>query len=180
MTCSLVVDHPHVLGRIVRAHLDRVRSASTRLLREQLVVLRPLFNKLAVAIDDEEDVLEPAFPSALRGRLAGGAQPVGVGLRVAARGVERRVRRPGFRSRRERQFAAHGDPDAIRRLGVNAAQRTPRPAVMRMTGVRKRLGPVRHHLVRAGRPILMALPGFRLCGKLRCRLGQPAERACQR
>ena len=60
---QLVVDHPDVFVRIVRAHLDGVRPSPARLLAEQLVVLRPLVNEPAVAIDNEDDVLEPALPS---------------------------------------------------------------------------------------------------------------------
>ena len=84
---QLIVEHPDVLLGIVRAHLDLVRTAAARRL-EQLVVLRPPLHHLAVAIDDEDHVVVAALPAALRGRLAGRAQPVVVAGGAAARRVE--------------------------------------------------------------------------------------------
>ena len=52
---EIVVEHPYVLLRIVRVHLDLVRAARAFLL-EDLVVLGPRLHVPAVAIDDEDAV----------------------------------------------------------------------------------------------------------------------------
>ena len=57
---------------------------------------------------------------------------------------------------RQRQLAAHRDPDAVGVLGVDAAERAPRPSVVRMARVGQRLGPALDDLVVAGRPVLVA------------------------
>src|SRR6266849_10693040 len=80
---QLVVEHPHVLVLVVRAHLDLVRPAPARHL-EDLVVLRPLLYELAVAIHHEDDVVIAPFPAALRLRLARGAEPVVIAGGAAA------------------------------------------------------------------------------------------------
>ena len=78
---QLIVEDPHVFLRIVRAHLDLVRPPPARRL-EELVVLRPLLDQLAGAIDDEDDVVVAALPTAFGGRLAGRGQAVVVSVGV--------------------------------------------------------------------------------------------------
>jgi hypothetical protein len=80
---QLIVDDPHVLGRIVGAHLDLVRSASA-LHVEELVVLWPVLHLLAVPIDNEDHVMVATLPATLFRGLARGAEPVVVAGGVAA------------------------------------------------------------------------------------------------
>src|SRR5438045_8460174 len=92
----------------------------------------------------------PALPPAFRFGIACGGGPIVIARGVAARGIEHAVRRPRFRAWRQRQLAAHRNPDAIRGFGVYGASRAPGPAfVLDAVGpVRQRLWPVRDHLVR--------------------------------
>src|SRR6266550_562206 len=61
---ELVVDDPDVLLGIVGAHLDLVRPAPALALEHRVLIVPPL-DHLAVAIDDEDGVVVPPFPSAL-------------------------------------------------------------------------------------------------------------------
>ena len=93
---KLVVENPHVLLFIVRADFDLVRTAAAGQLLEQLVLIRPLVDEVALPVEDDDRMLEPPLPSAFVGRLAGRAEAVGVARRIAAGGSKRRVRRPGL------------------------------------------------------------------------------------
>ena len=99
MTCcwSSMIRHasPH-LG----IHLDLVRATSARDLREQLFEVRPLADQLAVAIDDEDRVVPPPLPPALRRSLTFRIETFGIPSRVAARRLKQPVRRPRLRGRR--------------------------------------------------------------------------------
>ena len=139
---KLVVENPHVLLFVVRADLDLVRTAAAGQLLEQLVLVLPLVNHVALPVEDDDRMLEPALPSAFVGRLAGGAEAVGVARRIPAGREERRVRRPGLGVLGERQLTAHGDPDPIGAFGIHPAERSPGPPGVGMTRVRQRLGPV--------------------------------------
>src|SRR5262249_61303655 len=99
--------------------------------------------------------LEAAFPSALVFRFTGRGDAVAVAGGVAARRVERGVRRPRLGALRQRQLAAHRHPDAIGILGVDAAERAPRPTVVRMPRVGQPLWPGLDHLLMASRPVLV-------------------------
>ena len=63
---ELVVDDPDVLLGIVGTDLDLVRAATARQLAEHFVEMRPLVDQVALAVDDQDRVLKPPFPSALR------------------------------------------------------------------------------------------------------------------
>ena len=154
---QLVVDDPDVLLFVVGTDLDLVRSATTGILREHLVEMRPLVDQIALLIEHDDRVLEPSLPSAFRLRLTGCGKAVRVAGGIAARRLQRRVRRPRRGVLRQRQLAAHRHPDAIRILGVHTAERSPRPSGVRVTRVGERLRPALDHLVVAGGPILMTV-----------------------
>jgi hypothetical protein len=99
---QLVVDDPDVLLLVVRADLDLMRAAAARQLREHLVEMRPLVHELTVSIQDVDRVLEPPLPSALRFGFTRGGDAIAVARGVAARRIERRVRRPRLGALRER------------------------------------------------------------------------------
>ena len=130
---QLVVDDPDVLLGVVGADLDLVRPAAARQLAEHLVEVRPLVDEVALAVDDDDRVLEAPLPSALRLRLARRGHAVAVAGGVAARRIQRGVRRPRLGALGQRQLAAHRDPDAVGVLGVDAAERSPGPPVVRVT-----------------------------------------------
>ena len=111
---------------------------------------------------------QPRFGSSAAGR----GDAVAVARRIAAARVQRGVGRPRRRAFRQRQLAAHRDPDAVRALGVHAAERAPGPAVVRVARVGQRLRPVLDHLIRPGRPVVVspARAGAR-CGRGRRRAG---------
>ena len=139
--------------------------------------MRPLVDEIAVAVDDDDRVLEAALPTALRLLAAGRRDAVAVAGRVAAAGIERCVRRPRRGAFRQRQLAAHRDPDSIGALGVDAAERAPGPPVVRMTRVRQRLRPVLDDAVVARRPIVIAPAARRTSGsRSRRRLRRRAAR----
>ena len=81
---QLIVEHPDVLLRVVRVHLDFVRPAPALHL-EQFVVLRPRLHHLAVAIDHEDHVVvSPLPPALLLCRFTRRAQPIVVSRGTAA------------------------------------------------------------------------------------------------
>src|SRR2546425_318112 len=95
---ELVVDEPDVLLGIVRAHLDLVRPAPASHLEElALVLVRPPFDHLAFAINNENGVMIAPLPPALRFRIARGVGPIVVAGRHARRS-KHAVRSPGFRA----------------------------------------------------------------------------------
>ena len=98
------------------------------MLRQQLVVLRPLLDQLAVAIDDEDDVVkrrsQPRFAAGSHVAHRPSSLPVAMprdGLSIAY-GVH------GFAPCGQRQLAALRDPDAV---GVSAKTRPPIPTSSR-------------------------------------------------
>src|SRR2546428_5290497 len=123
---QLIVDDPHVLLTIVGVHLDLVRPAPAPHL-EQLVVLRPRVHHLAVAIDDEDDVVIAPLPSALLRRLAGRAEAVIISCGGARRG-QHAVRRPRVCIWRQRPLAPPRGPDALPALPRDGARPSPPPA----------------------------------------------------
>ena len=146
---QLIIDHPHVLLGIVRAHLDLVRPAAAGHL-EELVVLRPRLHHLAGAVDDENHVVVAALPTAFLRRFTRRAEAIVIARRVAARRIEQRVWRPRLRAGRQRQFAALRDPDPIGGFCVDSAHRAPGPAIVldAVGAIRQRLRPVLDELVR--------------------------------
>jgi hypothetical protein len=146
---ELIVDDPHVFVGIVRAHLDLVWAPAAGRIKE-LVELRPGLNHLAVAIDDEDDVMVAAFPSALLDGLARCSLPIVIARCLSGR-IQHAVCRPWLGAFRKRQLSALRDPDAIRRFCKNGTGGSPRPAFM-LDAVRtigQRLRPVLDKLVRA-------------------------------
>ena len=158
---QLIVDDPDVLLGIVRADLDLVRPAPARQLLEQLVVLRPLVDEVALPVDDEDRVLEPPLPAALGGRLAGRGEAVGVAGRVAARRRERRVRRPRLGVRGQRQLAAHRDPDPVRDFRRRRRRTIPTSSRRANGACRAAASASSRRPVGAGRPVLETLPHAR-------------------
>jgi hypothetical protein len=67
---QLVVDNPDVLRFVIGADLNLVGPTTAGILREQRVEVRPLVDEVALAIENDDRVLEPALPSALFLRLA--------------------------------------------------------------------------------------------------------------
>src|SRR6185436_6806946 len=124
---QLVVDDPDVLLGIVRADLDLMRAAAARQLAEHRIEMRPLVDEVAIAVYDDDRVLEPPLPTALRFLAARRGDAVAVAGRVAARRIQRRIRRPRRGALGQRQLAAHRDPDAVGALRVDAAERAPGP-----------------------------------------------------
>ncbi len=144
---ELIVDHPDMLFRIVRAHLDLVRSPAAGRL-EELVVLRPVLNLVPLGVDHEENMMVATLPSPALLRSTSGIHPVIVARRRSAR-LEEGVRSPWPSTFGERELPAHGDPDPVRTLGVDASHRSPGPAgvlhPVRFVG--QRLRPVQHRLI---------------------------------
>ncbi len=113
-----------------------MRAAAARQLAEHRIEMRPLVDEIAFAVDDDDRVLEAPFPAALRLLAARRGDPVAVAGRVAARRIQRRIRRPRRGALGQRQLSAHRDPDAVGAFRVDAAERAPRPAVVRMPVIR--------------------------------------------
>ena len=75
------------------------------------------------AIHHEDDVFKsPLPPAEIRRRLACGADPVPVARSISARGVESDIGRPRRCTFWQEQLPAHGNPDPVGILGVNAAK----------------------------------------------------------
>ena len=157
---QLVVDDPDVLLGIVRADLDLMRTAAARQLAEHRIEVLPLVDEVAFAVDDDDRVLPAAFPAARGLRLARRGDAVAVAGRIAAGRVERPYGVHGAAPSRQRQLAAHREPDSVRALGVDAAERAPGPAVVRVPRIGQRLRPVLDDAVVARRPIVIAPAAF--------------------
>ena len=142
----VVVDDPDALFRVVRVHQDLVRPAAhlaesrAARRREVVVVLQPLLDRLAVAIDREHQVV-PAL--LVEVGLAGVVAPAG----IRPAGVHQAGARPRLGARRQLDLAALRDPDLVRAFGPDARARSPRPAGMREIGVGQRLRPGDDRLV---------------------------------
>ncbi len=124
-----VVHQPDVPFRIVRVHQDAMRP------HEQLVVLLPRLDQLAVAIDDVEDVIPARMARwvllrhVVAGRVAGRDEAVGGAAFLLD----------------HRQAAAAEDVDAIGAFGPDAGRRADD-----MAGAAIVLRPARHEIVRTG------------------------------
>ena len=135
---------------------------------------------LPVGVDHEQVVL----PAGVDAELALPAiPPVAPGVAGARHRTDRRIAERCLRHREgnaradvrirhflrpfeQRQFAAHQDVDAVRRLGKDALHRAPRPLLVARE-LRQRLRPVLRHRVRAG----LILAAFRRLNRGRCRRG---------
>ena len=120
-----IVHHPDVALGIVRADPDLVRPAAAL---EQLVPLRPRFDHLAAAVDDDDAVahLGLGLGGALIHRSPDAVEPAGQRLG-------------------QFQLTARGDENPVRRIGEDSRLRA--PDVTRL-GPRNR--PVLHHRVGTG------------------------------
>src|SRR5439155_21104629 len=100
-----VVDYPDVVLRVVGTDQYRVRTAPVL---EEVIPLRPRFNGLPAAVDDDDAIAE--FGSRGRRLLAKRSPEAGESVRQL---------------RRQLQLSAVCDEDSIRRLGKDAAGRSP-------------------------------------------------------
>jgi hypothetical protein len=158
---AIVVDEPHVLLGIVGTDIDRVRAP------QHLVPLRPPLDDVAVAVDDEDAVLPLELDAVLAdvgvvahlavhferaGRAGDGrvAPEARDGKGEARSDLRHRRATPASRRWNDRQLAALDVIDAIRTLREDTLPGAERPLLV----ARQRaqiLGPVGHHLIRAGR-----------------------------
>ena len=124
-----IVHEPHVALGVVRVDQHAVRPDEAR------VVLFPRVDDLAVAVDDEQDVV----PAGMLGRIL--LREVVAG-RVAP--GDEGVRRTAIVGRKRRQAASHEDEDAVGILRPHAGRRS--PGVVAAAGAR---GPVRDDVIGA-------------------------------